>query len=409
MHAVPLSRPVVFVMVGLPARGKTYVARKLERYLRWRSVSARVFNVGTYRREHLAGQQRHGFFDPDNRPAVEVRRTVAEQALEDAVQWVRGDGQVAIFDATNSTVERRQWVIRMLDRAEVQPVFIELLCTDPAQADDNIRRTKLALSDYDGVSAETAFADFRARIAHYERNYAPLGDAERDITSIQITDVGARVVLRNVRGWLALQVLPFLLNLHLKPPRIWLTRHGQSEFNLRGRIGGDAALSPAGEAFARRLGPFLAEHIEGTPKVWCSTLVRAVQTAAALPWPAQQFRALNELDAGLRDTLTYAEIEASFPEEFAARATDKLRYRYPGGESYLDLVGRVQPLVIELERVRKPLVIIAHQAVLRTLYGYLLGRRPEDLPHLDVPLHTVLELTPRGYGFEERRHPLEAS
>ena len=38
--------------------------------------------------------------------------------------------------------------------------------------------------------------------------------------------------------------------------------------------------------------------------------------------------------------MTYEEIAAKFPVEFALRDKDKLCYRYPGGESYLDVVER---------------------------------------------------------------------
>ena len=44
--------------------------------------------------------------------------------------------------------------------------------------------------------------------------------------------------------------------------------------------------------------------------------------------------------AGAFDGWTYAQIEAAHPEEFAARRRDKLRYRYPAGESYMDVVQR---------------------------------------------------------------------
>ena len=41
----------VICMVGLPARGKTYIAKKLARYLNWIGINTRVFNVGEYRRQ----------------------------------------------------------------------------------------------------------------------------------------------------------------------------------------------------------------------------------------------------------------------------------------------------------------------------------------------------------------------
>ena len=40
--------------------------------------------------------------------------------------------------------------------------------------------------------------------------------------------------------------------------------------------------------------------------------------------------------------------KSEHPEEFALREANKLRYRYPGvgGESYLDVIERVRPIII---------------------------------------------------------------
>ena len=74
---------LALVMVGLPARGKTHMARRMERYLRWLGYKTRTFNVGNYRRERLGSQQPHRFFDPENVEGREARREVAMAALED--------------------------------------------------------------------------------------------------------------------------------------------------------------------------------------------------------------------------------------------------------------------------------------------------------------------------------------
>ena len=44
-------------MVGLPARGKTYISRKLSRYLNWIGINTRVFNLGEYRSDIGAGSR----------------------------------------------------------------------------------------------------------------------------------------------------------------------------------------------------------------------------------------------------------------------------------------------------------------------------------------------------------------
>ncbi len=44
--------------------------------------------------------------------------------------------------------------------------------------------------------------------------------------------------------------------------------------------------------------------------------------------------------------------------------------RYPSGESYLDVIQRLEPVIIEIERERECVCVVAHQAILRALYGY---------------------------------------
>ena len=104
--------------------------------------------------------------------------------------------------------------------------------------------------------------------------------------------------------------------------------------------------------------------------------------------------------------MTYDEVREQLPAEFEARSADKLRYRYPRGESYQDVIQRLEPVIIEAERQREPVLIVAHQAVLRALYAYFMDRDPQDCVHMEIPLHTVIELTPGPYAFEEQRFKL---
>ena len=57
------------------------------------------------------------------------------------------------------------------------------------------------------------------------------------------------------------------------------------------------------------------------------------------------YRNLDEIFAGEYEGMTYDEIKATFPDEAKMRAMDKIGYRYPRGESYLDLLSRLDPLV----------------------------------------------------------------
>ena len=408
MRPLLSSKPLVLVMVGLPARGKTFIARKLARYLGWMGVEAKVFNVGNYRRQRLGAQQPAAFFDPHNPEGMAARRRVAEAALDDMFAWLRphGPGEVAIYDATNTTRARRDWVHAACAAHDVEPIFVESVATDPEIIANTIRETKLRMPDYAGMDPDRAVADFRDRIAHYERAYEPMEDPGR--SWVKIVDVGERVVMNRIRGSLANRLCFYLSNLHIVPRPIYLSRHGQSEYNVQGRIGGDPSLSPAGVAYASRMAAWLSEELgDAEPRVFTSSLRRTRETARPLPWPSRALRHLDEIDAGICDGMTYAEIAERYPQEFAARKQDKLRYRYPRGESYQDVIERLEPVIFEIERQRKPVVLVAHQAVLRCLYAYLTGQPRERGPHLDMPLHTIVKLQPSTYGVDEARIVLD--
>jgi broad specificity phosphatase PhoE len=101
--------------------------------------------------------------------------------------------------------------------------------------------------------------------------------------------------------------------------------------------------------------------------------------------------------------MTYAEIARVMPHEYEARQNDKFRYRYPRGESYQDVIQRLEPVIFEVEREVAPVLVIGHQAVLRALYAYMMDRPPLECPFVSVPLHTIVELEPTAYGCDERR------
>jgi broad specificity phosphatase PhoE/predicted kinase len=398
---------MALVMVGLPARGKSYTARRIERYLSWLGYRTGVFNVGEYRRARVGAHVPHSFFDPDNAQGDEARKAVAMAALEDMVEWLKDDGQVAIYDATNSTRARRAMVRARCEQAGFQVLFIEMRCDDPAIIEANVRSTKLSSPDYQHTDPVEAVEDFRKRIGHYERVYEPLEDDEG--AYLRLSGAGRGLMVSNVDGYIAARLVFFLMNLHLSTRPIWLTRHGESVYNTSGLIGGDPDLTPDGSRYAHELATFLDEREPDRSGVviYTSSLRRAVQTAAPLGRRSWPWRALDEIDAGVCDGMSYEQIQEQLPEEYAARKRDKFHYRYPRGESYQDIIFRLDPVIIELERTRKPVLVIAHNAVVRALYAYFQGVPRGRCPYLPIPLHTVLELRPHAYGCHEVRVPLE--
>ncbi len=70
------ARGLLIVMVGLPARGKSFLAHKLVGYLRYRGLSARIFNAGNKRRKDVAGAQDATFFAAGNTAGQSAREKV---------------------------------------------------------------------------------------------------------------------------------------------------------------------------------------------------------------------------------------------------------------------------------------------------------------------------------------------
>ncbi|CAM4683616.1 unnamed protein product [Leuciscus chuanchicus] len=344
------NSPTMIVMVGLPARGKTYISKKLTRYLNWIGVPTKVFNVGQYRRDAVHTYKSYEFFLPDNEEAMKIRKACALAALKDVCCYFTQDhGQVAVFDATNTTRERREMILTFAKENGYKVFFIESLCDDPEIIAENIKQVKLSSPDYADCDKEEAVADFLKRIDCYKLAYVPLDDdKDRSLSYIKIFNVGSRYLVNQVQDHIQSRIVYYLMNIHVTPRTIYLCRHGESELNILGRIGGDSGLSTQGKK-------------------------------------------------GVCEEMMYEEIQDHFPEEFALRDQDKYRYRYPKGESYEDLVQRLEPVIMELER-QENVLVICHQAVMRCLLAYFLDKSADELPYLKCPLHTVMKLTPVAYG-----------
>jgi len=387
-------KPHVIVMVGLPARGKTYIAKKLARYLNWTGINTRVFNVSEYRREATTEYRNHDFFRPENTAAMTLRLNISNSVLGEALDWLDGEGEVAIHDASNNTRERRSDVWQKITSRGFRCLFLESVCNDPKLIETNIQDCKIHSPEYMELD------DFLARMEHYISVYQTMGEEhENHLSFMKVVNAGEKLIIHRHEGTLESRIVYWLMNIHITPRTIYLTRHGESENNLVGKIGGDSDLSPRGGHYAAALAEFINSQKIPELRVWTSWLKRTIQTADTIKAPQERWKALDEIDAGVCEELTYEEIAERFPAEFSARDLNKLTYRYPGGESYQDMVARLEPVIMEMERSGN-ILVIGHQAVLRCLLAYFLEKPLADLPYMKVPLHTLIKITPVAYGCE---------
>ena len=63
----------------------------------------------------------------------------------------------------------------------------------------------------------------------------------------------------------------------------------------------------------------------------------------------------------------------------------------------------MEPIILELEREQDDLLIIAHESVLRVLYGYLMACNAADIPSLSFPRNEIIEIIPASYNNEAKR------
>jgi broad specificity phosphatase PhoE len=201
----------------------------------------------------------------------------------------------------------------------------------------------------------------------------------------------------------------FLLNYSLSPMTIWMTRHGESLYNLENRIGGNPGLSDKGRRYARALGKFVELHPDiYAAQITTSCLVRTHQTIEFCPnRHKMELSLLNEINAGSCENMTYQEIKEQIPEVHEGRNKDKLGFRYPGGESYIDMLRRLHPLVLEFERTHKPYFIVGHQAVLRILLAYFYTLENAAIPFLDIPLHAIFRFESTHFGYKETQYMID--
>tara|TARA_B100000674_G_scaffold499228_1_gene542982 strand:+ start:7401 stop:8357 length:957 start_codon:yes stop_codon:yes gene_type:complete len=187
----------------------------------------------------------------------------------------------------------------------------------------------------------------------------------------------------------------FMFNLCKQKRIVWLSRHGESQYNVENRIGGDSDITEKGKKYADNLGDFFSKiYKDNELKIWTSELIRTKNTAKKLNnFNITNIKILNEIDAGDFENFKFSDVEKYHNEEFNKRKKDKFYYRYPNGESYEDLVRRLDPILHEIMHQNEPLLIVAHQAVLRIIYGYLTGKKTTECPNIFIPQHKLLKIT----------------
>ncbi len=175
-------------------------------------------------------------------------------------------------------------------------------------------------------------------------------------------------------------------------PSIVFVRHGETDWNVAGRLQGgtDIPLNARGRDQAAAVGRTL---IRAFPDIAArafvaSPLSRAVETMRLMrgamgldPEPFARDDRLREMSFGRWEGSTFREVGEREPAAIRARAANRWTHRPPDGESYVDLVARLQPFV---ESLTVPCVIVAHGGVARGLLAAIGGADTTSLPEMRI-------------------------
>lgn len=178
---------------------------------------------------------------------------------------------------------------------------------------------------------------------------------------------------------------------------IYLIRHGRPEFPngiecCAGRT--DYTISKEGLHQAQRLGKCFLEI--PLTAVYCSTLARSVQTAAAIAregTPLLQNEALQELFCGEWEGLDFDKIRNNYPELYKKRGTDPEQFSPVGGESFAHGFVRFRAAIEQIvNESTGDIAIVAHATVNRLFLCSLLQKSFNEVYTIPQPYGCINEL-----------------
>ena len=111
-------------------------------------------------------------------------------------------GEIAVFDATNTTRERRKLLYqRIVVEKGYKLFFVESICNDDTIIESNIKEVKTASPDYTNFTEDRVLDDFKKRIGHYQEKYQTLDESfEPDYSFMKIFDCGTKVMVHKHEG-----------------------------------------------------------------------------------------------------------------------------------------------------------------------------------------------------------------
>ena len=187
--------------------------------------------------------------------------------------------------------------------------------------------------------------------------------------------------------------------------RVCIIRHGETDWNLEGRIQGqiDIPLNETGRAQALAMAFNSAHHRFSA--VYSSDLARAFETATALSeredLQVNTLTELRERHYGIFQNVTKTEAPSKYPEAYALYAARDLHYDFETGESLKEFAQRVLDVFDWLVRHHRDeqFAVVCHAGILDIMYRHATGRPLETERDFHIPNSALNWFHHDGYGW----------
>ncbi len=169
--------------------------------------------------------------------------------------------------------------------------------------------------------------------------------------------------------------------------RLYLTRHGQTLWNLEGRFQGwnDSPLSEKGKSNAKALGERLKDIC--FYEVYSSSVGRAMDTACIISGIDSkqliQDDDLREINLGSWEGKSVKEVKEKFPKEYDDFWHNPHLYKRVGSESYYDVQKRalksINKIIDKNKNTERNILVVTHTITLKTIMAYFENRDFKNL------------------------------
>lgn len=416
----PMTGSLIIIMVGLPGRGKTYITRQVNRYFQWNGLPAQTFSEKALKQEWK-----------DNDRGVPRTSFMALEMTKRVVKFVSQSDGVAIIDGPHETPAQRKALLReLLQCKHIRPnriIFVEVIIRNDSVVLQNILRAK----DYEQpVDGDAFIADYYRSIEKCEAGYQtlnPLTDA--DLSYIRMED-SVVYSLNQISGWMPSRLALMLHNLNHSPTPLYLTRSGEYQDLVYGRIGGNSSLTPRGIAFSEALFQYFCKEFDKGDflNVFSSCATRSTQTsspflkistvdearnrhddtAAAAPTSAAEvpfncrvfyFPTLDDINHGDCEGMLISDVKRTMPFTIQEMRADPYYTAWPNGECLHQVFNsRLEPHIHDIQASATPVLVISHLPLLQGLYSYFVSGdgssavNPQNAYQIEIPLETVIKI-----------------